>query len=171
MQSTSKTALNLPLVPVTELIDLGRVLMSITCGVCTHGTLKCVPSPTLSGSIPRKRSKMMTLSPPSTAPKQASPGQLPLRQPAVWHGLCFATTAVQSTVTRQKPGSGVPALRTVEQRRLQHAGGDAQAHRVAHRPVEHVDERGRLLRRHAARLPRRVVCAPRPCPPASLPAP
>lgn len=54
------------MVPVTELIERGRVRMSITCIVWTQGTRKCVPSPVTSGSTPRKRSKTTARSPPST---------------------------------------------------------------------------------------------------------
>jgi hypothetical protein len=60
-------AIDPPLVPVTELMVLGLVRISMTCGVCTQGILKWVPSPTGSGSTPLNRSKMTALSPPSTA--------------------------------------------------------------------------------------------------------
>ncbi len=56
-----------PLVPVTELIARGLVLMSKMLGVCSNGTMKCVPSPTTSGSTPRNLSKTTARSPPSTA--------------------------------------------------------------------------------------------------------
>lgn len=58
---------SLPFVPVTELMLRGLVRMSMMFGVCTHGIRKCVPSPTFSGRIPRKRSNITARSPPSTA--------------------------------------------------------------------------------------------------------
>mmetsp|Transcript_28873 Transcript_28873/g.77775 ORF Transcript_28873/g.77775 Transcript_28873/m.77775 type:complete len:239 (-) Transcript_28873:228-944(-) len=54
------------LVPVTELMTLGLVRMSMMWGTCTQGILKCVPSPLVSSSTPLKRSKMTARSPPST---------------------------------------------------------------------------------------------------------
>jgi hypothetical protein len=57
----------LPFVPVTELMERGRVRMSITFGVWNQGIRKCVPSPTGAGRMPDTRSYMMARSPPSTA--------------------------------------------------------------------------------------------------------
>lgn len=56
-----------PLVPVTELMDRGRVRISMTFGDCTHGMRKCVPSPIGCGSTPCNLSYMTARSPPSTA--------------------------------------------------------------------------------------------------------
>lgn len=71
-----------PFVPVTELMLRGRVRMSMMCGVCTHGTRKCVPSPTTSGRIPLNLSKMTARSPPSTAVQQQATTGSKTQQPA-----------------------------------------------------------------------------------------
>ena len=56
-----------PLVPVTELMERGLVLMSMTAGLCSQGILMWVPSPMASGSTPCILSYITALSPPSTA--------------------------------------------------------------------------------------------------------
>jgi len=58
---------NAPLVPVTELMDRGLVLMSMTLGDWSQGTRKCVPSPLVFSSTPLILSNITTRSPPSTS--------------------------------------------------------------------------------------------------------
>ena len=61
-----------PFVPVTELMERGRVRMSYTTGSWRIGTKKWVPSGVERSSTPCRRSKMTARSPPSTATRSCT---------------------------------------------------------------------------------------------------
>lgn len=56
----------LPLLPVETDTDRGLVLMSKIIGLCSHGIMKCVPSPITSCLTPWNLSKIIARWPPST---------------------------------------------------------------------------------------------------------
>jgi hypothetical protein len=106
-----RCGLRLPFVPVMELIDLGRVRMSMMFGVWTQGIRKWVPSPTGSARIPLNLSNIIARSPPSTA------------NPT---GYSNCSDGIRSGTQ----------LRTVVQRRLQNTCTNAKADGIFHHPVE-----------------------------------
>ena len=127
-----------PFVPVTELMDRGRVLMSITLGDCSHGIRKCVPSPTDSGLTPDILSYMTALSPPSTTSAQGAAQCTPQTGPGSARSLSLPSWRAQGV------GGGLECQITCVQRGLQCAGSQAHHDRPSAHSAQQV---GHLLQR------------------------